>query len=89
MVTKITRNFQVTIPPDAREALHVRMGSMVKFVVEGNTVMLRPKVLVDQNQAWFWTSEWQKGEKEVNRAIKKGKTRTFKSVADMRRCFEK
>ena len=89
MVTKVTRNFQVTIPPDARAALHLRMGSMVEFVVEGNTVVLRPKILVDEDQAWFWTPEWQKGEKEVNQAVKKGQTRTFKSVADMRRHFEK
>ena len=87
--TKVTRNFQITIPPEARDALHLRMGSLVEFIIEGNVVTLRPKMLVDEEQSWFWTSEWQKGEQEVNEAIKKGETRTFKNVRDMRRHFEK
>lgn len=87
--TKVTRNFQVTIPPEARKALHLQMGSIVEFVIEGNLVTLRPKMLVDEDQAWFWTPEWQAGEREVTEAVKKGETRTFKNVADMRRHFEK
>ena len=87
--TKVTRNFQITIPPEARNALHLHMGSLVEFIVEGNVVTLRPKMLVDEEQSWFWTSEWQKGEQEVNEAIKKGETRTVKTVGDMRRHFEK
>ena len=87
--TKVTRNFQITIPPKAREVLHLQMGSLVEFVVEGNTIVLRHKMLVDEDQAWFWTSEWQAGEKAVNAAVKKGHTRSFKNVAAMRRHFEK
>lgn len=87
--TKVTRNFQITIPPEAREALHLRMGSLVEFVIEGNVVSLRPKMLVDEEQSWFWTPEWQEGERDVNEAVKKGETRAFKSVAEMRHHFEK
>jgi len=65
------------------------MGSLVEFIIEGNVVTLRPKMLVDEEQSWFWTSEWQKGEQEVNEAVKKGETRTLKNVGDMRRHFEK
>ena len=87
--TKVTRNFQITIPPEARKALRLQMGSLIEFVVEDNVVTLRPKVLVDEDQAWFWTQEWQAGEREVSEAVRKGQTRTFKSVASMRRHFEK
>jgi antitoxin PrlF len=87
--TKVTRNFQVTIPPEARKALHLRMGSLVEFIVEDNLVTLRPKVLIDEDQAWFWSTEWQAGEREVNASVKKGETRTFKNVARLRRHFEK
>ena len=88
-VTKITRNFQVTIPPEARKALHLRLGSLVEFTVEDNVVTLRPKILIDEDQAWFWTPEWQAGEREANEAVKKGHTRAFKTVSEMRRHFEK
>jgi len=43
---------------------------------------------VDEDQSWFWTPEWQKGEKEVNRSVQKGQTRTFKNVSAMRKHFE-
>ena len=34
---------------------------------------IKPKELVDKSQAWFWTKEWQEGEKEANRDIKAGR----------------
>ena len=57
--------------------------------VQQLTQALLDKMLVDEEQSWFWTHEWQKGEQEVNEAIKKGETRTFKNMGDMRRHFEK
>jgi len=29
--------------------------------------------LIDRKQAWWWTEEWQKGERQVEREIKEGK----------------
>lgn len=31
--------------------------------------------LIDPDQAWWWTEEWQKGEREAEREIKEGKLR--------------
>ena len=88
-VSKVTRNFQVTIPTSIREALHIQVGALVDFVVQKGQVILKPKTLIDEDQAWFWTKEWQAGEKEVEESKKKGKSLSFKDVHQMRKHFEK
>jgi len=88
-VSKVTRNFQVTIPAGVREALHIKVGAFVDFVVQKGQVILKPKTLIDEDQLWFWTKEWQEGEKEVEGSKKKEKSLSFKNVQDMKTHFEK
>ena len=35
-----------------------------------------------EDQAWFWTDEWQAGEKEVDRLIANGEIHSFDSMAE-------
>lgn len=37
-ISKITRNFQVTLPQDVREIKHFRVGDKVLFVLDGERV---------------------------------------------------
>jgi hypothetical protein len=39
----------------------------------------RPKP-VPKDQEWFWSAEWQKGEREVDEDLKAGRYKTFDSV---------
>ena len=87
--TKVTRNFQVTIPAEIRKVLSIRIGTLVDFVVEKGALVMRPKKLVDEDQAWFWTKEWQKSEKEVEKAVRTGQVLKFDNVEQMRKHFEK
>lgn len=88
-VSKVTRNFQVTVPASIRQILRIQVGSLMDFVVQKGQVILRPKTLVDEDQAWFWTQKWQEGEREVEEARRKGKAINFKNVEEMRKYFEK
>ena len=89
VLSKVTRNFQITIPADIRKKLHIHVGSLLGFCMEKNAIILRPQALIDEEQAWFWSKEWQKGEKKVDQAKEKRHTRVFKGVKEMRRHFEK
>ncbi|MBI4016748.1 MAG: AbrB/MazE/SpoVT family DNA-binding domain-containing protein [Candidatus Aenigmarchaeota archaeon] len=55
-ISKITRNFQVTLPRDVREIKDLNVGDKVLFVVEGERVDL---VKLDKNvvkaAAGLWT----------------------------------
>ena len=48
-----------------------------------STTVLRPRRLVDASQAWFWTPEWQKMEREADADIKAGRVKSFSSVEDL------
>jgi len=39
--------------------------------------------LIDKDQAWWWTEEWQKGERQAEKDIKEGRVKKFFSVEDL------
>jgi AbrB family looped-hinge helix DNA binding protein len=70
--SQIRNKGQVTIPNDVREAAHLEEGTMVEFTVTDQGVLLRPKAMVDAEDAWFWTKEWQQGEREAQAELAAG-----------------
>lgn len=84
MVTKVTRNGQITLPAQARRALQIEEGDYVEVRVNsGGSITLTPKKLVDKEQAYFWTEEWQRGEREADEEIAAGRHKTFDDVEDL------
>ncbi len=47
--------------------------------------LLKPAKLMDPSQAYFWTQEWQEGEREAQEDIRKGRITGFKSVKKLMR----
>jgi len=39
--------------------------------------------LIDEDQAWWWTEEWQKGEREAEKGIIEGKVKKFSDVEEL------
>jgi AbrB family looped-hinge helix DNA binding protein len=65
--------YQVTLPAEIREALHVRSGDEIEFSVdEHGTVTVRGFTSVPTDQAWFFTPSWQAGEREADAQIADG-----------------
>lgn len=74
---------QLTLPAAVREALHVGEGEQVEFTVGPHgDVFLRGMRSVPTDQAWFWTPEWQEGEREASAEIKNGLTHRFGSTEE-------
>jgi hypothetical protein len=46
-------------------------------------VVLRPAKLVDPSQAYFWTKEWQAGEREAERDIRRGRVHAYKGIKEL------
>jgi AbrB family looped-hinge helix DNA binding protein len=49
-LTRITSNFQITMPKAARDALRLKRGDLLEATVERGAVVLRPKVLRDREE---------------------------------------
>jgi AbrB family looped-hinge helix DNA binding protein len=81
--TKLTSGGQVTLPKEIRMKTNMQPGDFVEVRLDKEgRIVLTPKKLVDASQAYFWTEEWQKGERKADEDIKAGRVKKFKSAAD-------
>ncbi len=78
-VSVIRAKGQVTIPQGVREAAHLEEGDPVEIELTAEGILLRPKKLIDASQAWFWSQDWQQGEREASADIKAGRVETWGS----------
>jgi hypothetical protein len=51
-------------------------------VTENGEVILRPLATVDRSQAWFWTPEWQAGEREATEQGRRDEGELFENGSD-------
>ena len=79
-IVKIQKNKNITLPVWLLTDFHVSVGDYVRLEETSKGVMLKPAKLVDPAQAYFWSKQWQAGEKEAQRDIRKGRVKKFKSV---------
>ncbi len=82
-LTRLTSGGQVTLPKEIRIKTNMQPGDFVEVKLdEEGRIVLTPKKLVDASQAYFWTEEWQNGERKADEDIKAGRVKIFKSAAD-------
>lgn len=78
------RKNQVTLPREVAEALHIAEGDEVEFAIEEDgRVVLRGLTTVPADQAWFWSADWQDGEREASGQIAAGQTQEFEDAEAM------
>lgn len=51
-LVKVKEKFQVTIPTELREALRLSVGDILEAIVKNDTIVLKPKEVIDRRQAW-------------------------------------
>lgn len=80
---KVTRRGQVTLPASLRNAAQIEEGDYIQFLIDGTTINLIVKKLIDKSQTYFWTREWQESEREADEDIRAGRLKTFDSVDEL------
>ncbi len=87
---RIGPKHQITIAKDIFEALNLEVGDFLDARIEDNTIVFVPQKLIPKDQAWFWTEEWQKGEREADEAILKGDlVGPFSNIKDALKALKK
>lgn len=51
-------------------------------------ILLRPRKVIDATQAWFWTREWQAGEREASADIEAGRVTEHESDEEFLRSLD-
>ena len=83
MLRKIGRNYQVAVPKEVVTALRLHVNDYVEIRVKDNLIILEPQVLLPKDQAYFYTPEWQREEKEADQDIKKGCVTRTKNLKEL------
>jgi len=70
MLINVKKRYTVTIPKSIREKLNVKEGEYIEAEIRGHSLVLTPVKVVKKDQEYFWTKEWQEGEREADEDIK-------------------
>jgi AbrB family looped-hinge helix DNA binding protein len=86
----LRRNGQITLPADIRRRIRAIEGDIfLAEVRDDDEIVLRKKSLVDASHAYFWTDQSQRGERDAQDDIRRGRVKRFRSakalVADLQR----
>jgi AbrB family looped-hinge helix DNA binding protein len=81
--TRMTRNGQVTLPAAIRREANVEEGDILTVHLEADRIVLIPKKLIDKSQAYFWTENWQEGEREAERDLAEGRVEAYETVDEL------
>jgi len=75
---------QLGVVARVREALHLSVEDEVEFTVHPDgEVTLRGMTVIPADQRWFWTEEWQAGEREASAEIAAGDLKVYDDMADL------
>lgn len=79
----MSQKTQITIPTSLLPELEA-WGEMTArlFGQLRDQAGLKP-VTIPNDQAWYWTEQWQEWEKEVDEALNKGEYKDFENVDDL------
>jgi AbrB family looped-hinge helix DNA binding protein len=81
---KVRKKYQITLPTAVREAAGVYEGDFLTAEVqEDRTIVLRPGRLIDADEAFFYTPEWQAAEREADEDLATGRYKDFETVNDL------
>ena len=73
---------QLTLPDEIRRLAQVSEGDYLAVSVRDGAIVLEPKAIVDASQAWFWTDDWQRGEREAAEELSAGRGKRYESAEE-------
>jgi len=75
------------LPAEILSRLHVTEDAtfLAECDPETGSITLRK---IDPEQAWFWTEEWQKGEREAEADLAAGRSKKFNSSEEFLASFD-
>jgi len=79
---QVRRKAQLTLPQSVRDELGIEEGDFLDVKIQDGEIVLRPKKLVDKDQAWFWTNRWQQGEREAEEDLQSGHVHSFDNAEE-------
>ena len=86
MLRKLGKNYQVAIPREIIRDLGLNQEDYMDIYISESKVIMEPKTMIPKDQAYFYSDQWQAGEKEAEKDIKEGRVTKTKNIDEL---FEK
>jgi antitoxin MazE len=83
MITQLRGRSQITLPSDVVKKMKLQEGDNLDIAIEGDRIIIKPVIVIDRSQAWFWSKEWQKKELEVDKQKTEGKIQKASNKKDL------
>ncbi len=83
MLRKLGQNFQIAIPQEIVKNLNLHVNEYMDIRIENNKVIMEPQVMIPKDQAYFFTPEWQEGERQADEDIKHGRVTKTKNLKEL------
>jgi antitoxin MazE len=83
MITQLRRRSQVTLPSEVVKKMKLQEGDNLDIAMEEDRIIIKPVLVIDRSQSWFWSKKWQELEKEVDQDIKQGRVHKAKGVEEL------
>ncbi len=83
MVVDLKQKSQVTIPNEVVKKLKLVVGDKLDVEVKDGKIIITPVVIIPKDQMWFYSKEWQDGERDVDRQVREGKTNKASSLEEL------
>ncbi len=83
LVTRLRERAQITLPSDIVKRLNLKTGDNLEIELNGDKIIIKPVLIIDRAQSWFWTKEWQEKEKEVEKDVKAGRIYRARDYTDL------
>lgn len=83
MITQLRTRSQVTLPSEIVKQMKLKEGDNLEIVLEEDKIIIKPVLVIDRSQAWFWSKKWQEMENEADDDIQRGKVQRAKNLKEL------
>ncbi len=83
MITQLRNRSQVTLPSEIVKKMRLQEGDKLEIIMEEDKIIIKPVLVIDRSQSWFWSKRWQEMEKEADEDIKHGRVHKAKNVEEL------
>jgi AbrB family looped-hinge helix DNA binding protein len=83
MITQLRQRSQVTLPSEIVKKMKLQEGDNLDIVLEDDKIVIKPVLVIDRSQSWFWSKKWQEMEKEADEDIRRGQVEKAKNIKEL------
>jgi DNA-binding cell septation regulator SpoVG len=63
--------------------MKLQEGDNLDISMEDDKIVIKPVLVIDRSQSWFWSKPWQDMEKEADDDIRHGKVQKAKNIKEL------